>query len=66
MSSELDLDAYLRRIGLLTRPEADLAGLRVVHLAQHTPFPGFNRAQAAVIEAAILARRLHMLPLRRR
>ena len=26
------------------------------------PFPGFNRAQAAVIEAAILVSRLHMLP----
>jgi len=35
---------------------------RVVHLAQHAPFRGFNRAQAAVIEAAILASRLHMLP----
>jgi hypothetical protein len=35
---------------------------RVVHLAQHAPFVGFNRAQAAVIEAAILASRLHMLP----
>jgi len=34
----------------------------VVHLAQHAPFPGFNRAQAAVIEAAILTSRLHMLP----
>jgi hypothetical protein len=35
---------------------------RVVHLAQHAPFLGFNRGQAAVIEAAILASRLHMLP----
>ena len=35
---------------------------RVVHEASHTPFKGFNRAQAAVIEAAILASRLHMLP----
>jgi hypothetical protein len=35
---------------------------RVVHLAQHAPFLGFNRAQAAVIEAAILVSRLHMLP----
>ena len=34
----------------------------VVHLAQHAPFRGFNRAQAAVIEAAILVSRLHMLP----
>ncbi|MGB3020646.1 MAG: DUF447 domain-containing protein [Methyloceanibacter sp.] len=28
----------------------------------HAPFQGFNRAQSAVIEAAILASRLHMLP----
>ncbi len=28
----------------------------------HAPFAGFNRAQAAVIEAAILLSRLHMLP----
>jgi uncharacterized protein len=35
---------------------------RIVHEAAHAPFKGFNRAQAAVIEAAILASRLHMLP----
>ena len=35
---------------------------RVVHEASHAPFKGFNRAQTAVIEAAILASRLHMLP----
>jgi hypothetical protein len=35
---------------------------RVAHEASHAPFKGFNRAQAAVIEAAILASRLHMLP----
>src|SRR3984893_14611544 len=35
---------------------------RVVTLATHAPFRGFNRAQAAVIEAAILVSRLHMLP----
>jgi uncharacterized protein len=28
----------------------------------HAPFPGFNRAQAAVIEGAVLVSRLHMLP----
>ena len=33
-----------------------------VHRATHAPFEGFNRAQAAVIEAAILVSRLHMLP----
>jgi uncharacterized protein len=35
---------------------------RVVHRGSHAPFEGFNRAQAAVIEAAILVSRLHLLP----
>lgn len=35
---------------------------RVVYEASHAPFKGFNRAQAAVIEAAILASRLQFLP----
>ncbi len=35
---------------------------RVVHREMHAPFLGFNRAQAAVIEAAILTSRLFMLP----
>ncbi|MBV9756197.1 MAG: DUF447 family protein [Alphaproteobacteria bacterium] len=35
---------------------------RVVHLETHAPFRGFNRAQAAVVEAAILVSRLAMLP----
>ncbi|APH56579.1 Hypothetical protein GbCGDNIH6_0766 [Granulibacter bethesdensis] len=35
---------------------------RVKTVQTHAPFPGFNRAQSAVIEAAILASRLHMLP----
>ncbi len=35
---------------------------RVVHTATHAAFRGFNRAQAAVIEAAILASRLDFLP----
>src|SRR5262249_38494512 len=35
---------------------------RVVQLVQHAPFQGFNRAQAAVVEAAILVSRLQMLP----
>ncbi len=33
-----------------------------VHEATHAPFAGFNRAQAAVIEGAVLISRLHMLP----
>lgn len=35
---------------------------RVAHEAAHGAFRGFNRAQAAVIEAAILVSRLHLLP----
>jgi len=35
---------------------------RPVHLVNHRPFRGFNRAQAAVIEGAILVSRLHLLP----
>lgn len=35
---------------------------RVVHQAVHAPFPGFNRAQAAVLELAILVSRLTWLP----
>ena len=35
---------------------------RPVHLATHRPFRGFNRAQAAVVEGAILVSRLHLLP----
>lgn len=35
---------------------------RIAHEASHEPFKGFNRAQGAVIEAAILASRLKMLP----
>ena len=33
-----------------------------VHEREHAPFVGFNRAQAAVIEGAVLVSRLHMLP----
>lgn len=35
---------------------------REVHQASHAPFLGFNRAQFAVLEAAILVSRLGMLP----
>ena len=35
---------------------------RVAHVGSHAPWGGFNRAQAAVIEAAVLVSRLHMLP----
>jgi hypothetical protein len=35
----------------------------VVHAGRHRDFFGFNRARHAVVEAAILATRIHMLPL---
>ena len=35
--------------------------LEVIHEVQHQSFMGFNRAQAAVIELAVLASRLNML-----
>jgi hypothetical protein len=34
-----------------------------VHAATHAPFIGLNRAQAAVVEGAVLVSRLHMLPM---
>jgi hypothetical protein len=36
---------------------------KAVHTVNHAPFKGFNRAQYAVLEAAILISRLKMLPL---
>jgi hypothetical protein len=42
-----------------TRPRFNC---RRLHEETHRPFAGFNRAQAAVIEAAVLVSRLGMLP----
>jgi N-hydroxyarylamine O-acetyltransferase len=42
MSGELDLGAYLRRIGLTQPPGADLEGLRELHLAHATTIPFEN------------------------
>jgi hypothetical protein len=36
--------------------------MKTVHEETHAPFAGFNRAQAAVVEGAILVSRLFMLP----
>ncbi len=36
--------------------------MKKIEIQNHQPFNGFNRAQAAVIELAVLASRLHMLP----
>jgi uncharacterized protein len=35
---------------------------KVAHTANHAPWPGFNRAQVAVLELAVLSTRLNMLP----
>lgn len=35
---------------------------RIIHFGQHAPWAGFNRAQNAVIEAAVLVSRLDLLP----
>lgn len=43
-------------------PQRPRLRCRVVRTVTHAPFQGFNRAQAAVLEAAILVSRLHMLP----
>ena len=45
-------------------PQAERPVLQMerVREATHAPFDGFNRAQAAVIEGAVLVRRLSMLP----
>ncbi len=43
-------------------PQRPRLRCQVVHTANHAPFQGFNRGQAAVLEAAILVSRLHMLP----
>jgi len=43
-------------------PQRPRLFFREVERFTHAPFAGFNRAQAAVIEGAILVSRLHMLP----
>jgi hypothetical protein len=42
-------------------PQRPVLRLARVQTAQHAPFIGFNRAQAAVVEGAVLVSRLHML-----
>ncbi|HEX6720401.1 MAG TPA: DUF447 domain-containing protein [Burkholderiaceae bacterium] len=46
------------------RDDAQRPVLRLarVHAATHAPFRGLNRAQAAVVEGAVLVSRLNMLP----
>jgi uncharacterized protein len=43
-------------------PQRPVLRMAPVAEATHAPFKGMNRAQAAVVEAAVLVSRLHMLP----
>lgn len=52
----------LRLAGQQDDPQRPRLRMARVHEAQHAPFRGFNRAQAAVLEAAVLVSRLHLLP----
>jgi hypothetical protein len=61
------LACALRHVELELAKQRDDAQRPVLHLqrvheATHAPFVGFNRAQAAVIEGAVLVSRLGMLP----
>jgi hypothetical protein len=46
-------------------PQRPVLTLKVVEQVEHAPFLGFNRAQAAVIEGAVLVSRLRLLPIER-
>lgn len=54
--------AELRLAAQQDHAQRPVLSLDRVHEATHAPFPGFNRAQAAVLEGAVLVSRLHMLP----
>lgn len=54
--------AELRVVSVAEDAQRPRLTCRVVHRGRHAPFEGFNRAQAAVIEGAILVSRLFMLP----
>ena len=61
------LAAALNHVELRLAQRLDDAQRPVLHMARvfeaaHAPFIGFNRAQMAVLEGAILVSRLHMLP----
>jgi uncharacterized protein len=52
----------LRLMGCSDDAQRPVLTLNRVHAVRHAPFAGLNRAQAAVIEGAVLVSRLHMLP----
>jgi len=54
--AELELDQ------LRDDPQRPVLYMKCVHRENHAPFAGFNRAQSAVVEGAILVSRLFMLP----
>jgi hypothetical protein len=54
--------AELRVVSFIEDGQRPRLSCRVIHRGQHAPFQGFNRAQAAVIEGAILVSRLFILP----
>ena len=54
--------AELRVVSIVEDAQRPRLLCRVVQRGRHAPFQGFNRAQAAVIEGAILVSRLFMLP----
>ncbi|MCC8403171.1 DUF447 family protein [Paraburkholderia sp. MMS20-SJTN17] len=54
--AELELDE------LRDDDERPVLVMKCVHRENHAPFAGFNRAQSAVVEGAILVSRLFMLP----
>jgi hypothetical protein len=54
--------AELAVVGVTEHEQRPRFHCAVVHRRSHAPFEGFNRAKAAVVEAAILVSRLHLLP----
>jgi hypothetical protein len=54
--------AELRLAEHIDDPTRPVLRMRRVHERVHAGFAGFNRAQAAIIEGAVLVSRLHLLP----
>jgi len=52
----------LRLVDVAEDPQRPTLRLARVREVQRSAFPGFNRAQAAVLEGAVLVSRLHLLP----
>lgn len=52
----------LRMVAVREDPQRPVLMLDIAEDVTHAPFPGLNRAQAAVIEGAVLVSRRHLLP----